>query len=285
MSSISLADLQNLKNDSTRFACLTAYDASFARLISTAGVEVILIGDSLGMTIQGRASTLPVKVSDMAYHTACVARGNRGSLLLADMPFGSYGDPYKAVRSAARLMRAGAAAVKLEGGEWLAETITRLRDCGIPSCAHLGLQPQSINLYGKYHKQATKLDDAVSIGRQALKLEQAGASLMLIEHVPELLGGCLQKALKIPVIGIGAGPYTDGQVLVMQDALGITEPEKLPPFAKNFLEDAQSLPEAVTKYRDAVLAGKFPLRSPDIRTPWSYDSDTLEKRVLEAKTD
>ena len=232
-----LSTLQQLKERGQPFACLTAYDAGFARLISEAGIEVQLVGDSLGMVIQGHDSTLPVRLQHMAYHTACVARGNRHSLLIADMPFGSYGDPVTALRSAATLIRAGAEVVKMEGGEWLVETVERLHNCGIPVCAHLGLQPQSIRLYKGYTRQGTSLDEAVAIARQALALERAGAVLLVIEHVPADLGAYLAQNLSIPVIGIGAGPGTDGQVLVLQDILGISA--ESPPFSRNFLSEAE----------------------------------------------
>ena len=256
---IRLPVLQEMKGKQP-FCCLTSYDASCARLLAEEEVEVQLVGDSLGMVIQGHDSTLPVTVQDVAYHTRCVRRGNHYSLILADLPFAAHADIAGTVAAAARLMRAGAQAVKLEGGAWLANTVRRLRDCGIPTCAHLGLGPQSIHLLGGYYRQAVAQDDAARLLEDADKLQEAGAALMLLEHVPEDVAERVTRAVDIPVIGIGAGPHVDGQVLVLYDILGLS-PEA-PSFAPDFLREAdgEGLRGAVRKYCQAVRMKTFPPR-------------------------
>lgn len=251
---ITLADLQKRKG-ANPFSCLTAYDATTARIISEQGVEVLLVGDSLGMVIQGHDTTVPVCLDDMIYHTECVHRGNRGSLLMTDMPFACHHSPATAIEAATELMRAGAQCVKLEGGEWLGETVSQMRRCGIPVCAHLGLCPQSVHIYGGYKKQGVNADEVKRIYLDALALEEAGAVLLLLESIPGALSHQIRQKLKIPTIGIGAG-YADGQVLVTQDVLGMT-PEP-PKFTKNFLKGKQGISEAIAAYRTAVSDGTFP---------------------------
>jgi len=259
-SHVTLNTLAERKRQGVKFASLTAYDALFAELISCAGVEVILVGDSLGMVLQGHDSTLPVTLDDMVYHMNCVHRGNRGALIMADLPFMSYASERQSLKSAAALMRAGAHVVKLEGGAWLAESTRLLTERGIPVCAHMGLTPQSINRIGGYRVQGRDPDQAHSMIEEALVLEQAGASLLLLECVPVELARAITQQLKIPTIGIGAGPHTDGQIMVMHDMLGITPPSiKAPRFIKNFLPESRSgLPGAFKAYADAVRNGTFP---------------------------
>jgi len=259
-SHVTLNTLAERKRQGGKFASLTAYDALFAELISSAGVEVILVGDSLGMVLQGHDSTLPVTLDDMVYHMNCVHRGNRGALIMADLPFMSYASERQSLKSAAALMRAGAHVVKLEGGAWLAESTRLLTERGIPVCAHMGLTPQSINRIGGYRVQGRDPDRAHAMIEEALVLEQAGASLLLLECVPVELARSITQQLKIPTIGIGAGPHTDGQIMVMHDMLGITPPSiKAPKFIKNFLPDSRGgLPGAFKAYADAVRNGTFP---------------------------
>ena len=252
---ITLDTLRERKKAKQRFACLTVYDASFASALSECGIELLLIGDSLGNVIQGRATTLPVNLDNMTYHTACVARGNRGSWLLADMPFAAAGRVEAAVDGAAQLMRAGAQGVKLEGGAWLAQTVTALVRCGIPVCAHLGLCPQSINLYGKYAVQAKSKAAQQRVREDALALQEAGASLLVLECVPADFAANLTLELDIPTIGIGAGPDTDAQVLVLYDMLGITP--KAPSFCRrDYLQRGGDVRGAVKLYREEALAGQ-----------------------------
>jgi 3-methyl-2-oxobutanoate hydroxymethyltransferase len=223
MSEITLSTLFQMKQRGERIAVLTAYDASFARILDEAGVDVLLVGDSLGMVIQGRESTLPVDVDEMVYHTQCVVRGRRRALLVADMPFMSYGSPEQALHNAGRLMKEGGAhMVKLEGGAVQLETVRRLADHGIPVCAHLGLLPQSVYKLGGYRVQGRDEASARKMREDALALQAAGAQMLVLECVPRGLAGEIRASLRIPVIGIGAGPDCDGQVLVLYDLLGIT---------------------------------------------------------------
>lgn len=254
---VTLNTLRQLKAQGQKFACLTAYDASFSHAISQVGIEVILVGDSLGMVIQGHDSTLPVTLDDMVYHTRCVARGNQGSLLMADLPFMTYGDEPSALTSAAALMRAGAHMVKLEGGRWLAPTVTSLRRNGIPCCLHMGLTPQSVHVFGGYKVQGRQESAAQQLLEDALILEQAGADLLLLECVPRQLADSLTQAAQVPVIGIGAGAGTDGQVLVLQDMLGLHH-GKVARFVKNFLKGQDSVDAALRAYSEAVRLGHFP---------------------------
>ncbi|KAF0192967.1 MAG: 3-methyl-2-oxobutanoate hydroxymethyltransferase [Gammaproteobacteria bacterium] len=255
---VTLRTLQKYKSQHDRFACLTAYDASYARLLAAAGVEVLLVGDSLGMVIQGQTSTLPVTIADMIYHTRCVRRGSPDTLLIADMPFMSDMTPMQALGNASRLLAEGGAnVVKLEGGARLLDTVSLLAGRGVPVCAHLGLLPQSVNKLGGYSVQGRDARAARQIVQDAQDLERAGADLVLIECVPNALAEEVVARLKIPVIGIGAGPSCDGQVLVVYDMLGIT-PGKPPRFVRNFLADHGDVQQAVAGYVEAVRNGTFP---------------------------
>jgi 3-methyl-2-oxobutanoate hydroxymethyltransferase len=249
--------LRRMKQAGERIAALTAYDASFARLLADAGVDVLLVGDSLGMVVQGHASTLPVSVSDMAYHTAAVARGAGGALVVADMPFASFPDPQAGLANAAELMRAGAHMVKLEGGAVVLETVRRLADFGIPVCAHLGLLPQSVHKLGGYRVQGREPAQAQGILDEAAALQQAGADLLVLEAVPADLASRVRRRLSIPVIGIGAGADCDGQVLVLYDMLGISG-GRLPRFCRDFSVGAEGAADAVRRYVAAVKEGRFP---------------------------
>ena len=256
MANISITQLRNKKLSGEKFAVLTAYDATFARLVAEAGIEVILVGDSLGMVLQGQTNTLPVTLSDMAYHIAAVARGNTEALLIGDLPFGSYSTDTQTLESAAVLMRAGSHAVKLEGGLWLAESVRLLTERGIPVCAHLGLTPQSVNIFGGYKVQGRQSDQGQRMLEDAQALQEAGAALLVLECVPQTLAAKITQALDIPVIGIGAGPQTDGQVLVLHDMLGLSA--RSPKFVRNFMQGANSVQEALISYRNAVINGQFP---------------------------
>ncbi len=252
-----LTQLRQWKQQQKKFASLTAYDAAFARLFEQQGVKVMLVGDSLGMTMQGHDSTLPVTLEEMAYHTRCVRRGAPGCLLLADLPFMTYATPTQAFDSAALLMRAGANMVKVEGGSWLTQTVQQLTERAVPVCGHLGLTPQSVNIFGGYKVQGRDEESAERLLLDALALEQAGAQLLVLECVPVSLAARVTESLTIPVIGIGAGSVTDGQILVMQDALGITG-EGAPRFSKNFLTQDSDIRAAVRQYVQDVEQGVFP---------------------------
>lgn len=255
---ITLSTLERMKTANEKIAVLTAYDAGFARLAESAGVEVILVGDSLGMVIQGHDSTLPVSVEEMVYHTAMVNRGCSKPLLIADMPFMSHGTPRQALDNAGRLMKEGGAhMVKLEGGHAQVETVRHLTDRAVPVCAHLGLLPQSIHQLGGYKVQGRDSRSAERILRDADELQQAGAQMLVLECVPELLAKEISLALDIPVIGIGAGRGCDGQVLVLHDMLGIT-PGKAPGFSRNFMLGAASIEAAMQAFVEAVHSGEFP---------------------------
>lgn len=256
MSKISIPKLLDMKAKGEKFAVLTAYEATLARQADQAGIEVLLVGDSLGNVIQGQDSTLPVTVADMAYHTACTKRGTSQALIIADLPFGSYNTLDDTLSNATKLMQAGAQMVKLEGGQWLCESISRLVECGIPVCAHLGLTPQSVHVLGGYRVQGKTEEDAQRIIEDAKAVEAAGASLLVMECIPSSLGKRISEALSIPVIGIGAGPDTDAQVLVVHDMLGIAQ--RLPKFSRNFLSDQTGIPEALSAYHQAVKDGSFP---------------------------
>jgi len=257
---VSITTLGKRKEKGQKFACLTAYDALFAELISTSGIEVLLVGDSLGMVLQGHDSTLPVTIEEMVYHMHCVRRGNRGSLIMADLPFMSYASANQSLESAAALMRAGAHIVKLEGGAWLAESTRLLAERGIPVCTHMGLTPQSINRLGGFRVQGRNPDQASTMLEEAQLLEDSGASVLLLECVPVSLAKAITEKLQIPVIGIGAGPDTDGQIMVMHDMLGITPTTiRTPKFVKNFLpESNEGIRGAFTAYAEAVRSGTFP---------------------------
>lgn len=254
---VTLRTLQQRKQNGEKFSVLTAYDACFARLISEAGIDVMLVGDSLGMVLQGHDSTLPVTTEQLAYHTAAVARGNQGSLIMADMPFMSGATLERALTAAHALMQAGANMVKLEGAGWLADTISVLKRNGVPVCAHLGLTPQSVNAFGGYRVQGREQSDAERLIADARLLEQAGADVLLLECVPRAVTAELVRAVSVPVIGIGAGPECDGQVLVMHDMLGIT-PGKAARFVRNFAADSADIRAAFIAYDQAVKSGSFP---------------------------
>ena len=257
-SQITINTLREMKIKGEKFACLTAYDASLAHVVDVAGVEVILVGDSLGMVVQGHTSTLPVTMDDMVYHSACVARGCRQSLLMTDMPFMSYATAEQALHNAARLMREGGAhMVKLEGGAVQVDIVRQLTARGIPVCAHLGLQPQSVHKLGGYRVQGRDTSVAQKMREDAHALQVAGADMLLLECVPVTLAEEITKALDIPVIGIGAGPACDAQVLVLYDMLGITS-GKRPKFSKDFMQGHTTLQAAIEAYVHAVKTGSFP---------------------------
>ncbi|AXQ14935.1 MULTISPECIES: 3-methyl-2-oxobutanoate hydroxymethyltransferase [Shewanella] len=257
MSKITTATLRKFKQEGRKFTALTAYDASFAAAFDSEGVDVLLVGDSLGMVLQGHDDTLPVSVEEMAYHTRCVRRGISRSLLMADLPFMSYATPEQAMTNATKLMQAGANMVKIEGGQWLLETVSMLTERGIPVCAHLGLTPQSVHVFGGFKVQGRDADNAQRILDEAKALEGAGAQLLVLECVPASLAQQITEALQIPVIGIGAGKDTDGQILVMHDVLGISS-GYIPRFSKNYLKQTGEIREAVKAYIDEVQQGQFP---------------------------
>lgn len=257
MAAMTIAKLAKKKLAGEKITSITAYDASFAKLFAECGVDFMLVGDSLGNVVQGQSSTLPVTLADIVYHTQAVRRGAPEAFVLADMPFMTYASPAQACDNAAELMRAGANMVKLEGGDWLLETIRCLVERSVPVCAHLGLLPQSVNVLGGYKIQGREQSAADNTLRQALALQEAGAQLLVLECVPVALGQRISEALTIPTIGIGAGPHTDGQILVMHDMFGLNS-DYLPKFVKNFLADAGDLRGAVEMYVAQVKAGQFP---------------------------
>ncbi len=254
---ISITKLLAMHAEREKITMLTAYDSTMSALLNRCGVEVILIGDSLGNVIQGHSSTTPVTVEQMVYHTECVARANTHAFLISDLPFASYGDPIQALDSAAELMRAGADMIKLEGGDWQADIIQYLVERSVPVCAHLGLLPQSVHLLGGYKVQGKSKDAASHMLEQALTCQAAGAQMLVLEAIPSSLGERITEELHIPTIGIGAGPDCSGQVLVLQDMLGIS-PGKPPKFVKNFMDGHQSIEAAVKAYVREVKSGKFP---------------------------
>lgn len=257
MQNITIAQLENWKKNKIKFAAITAYDFSFAKLFANQGVPIILIGDSLGMTIQGHNSTLPVKIKDIEYHTKAVKRGAPNAFLISDLPFMSYFDITTALKNTAKIMRSGANMVKIEGGKWLIKIVKELSSRSILTCGHIGLTPQSVNYLSGYKIQGKNNNDANRLIDEALLLEESGIRMLVIECIPEKLAKKITKNLSIPVIGIGAGKHTDGQILVMQDLLGITEGKK-PTFAKNFLAESNSIQEAIQKYIDEVKTGIYP---------------------------
>ncbi len=256
MQKVTINTLRELKEAGEKFSVLTCYDATFSTRINQAGIEVMLIGDSLGMVLQGHDSTLPVTVADIAYHTQAVQRGNQHALIMADLPFMSDSSLSQLLENSAALMRAGAHLVKIEGDAWLAPSVTELSQRGIPVCVHLGLTPQTVNQMGGYKVQGRGAAGEALVAA-AIALEQAGAACILLECVPTSVGKAVTNAVKCPVIGIGAGPDTDGQVLVLHDMLGITV-GKTAKFVKNFMQDAASISEALTLYHQEVKAGTFP---------------------------
>ncbi|WP_019590780.1 3-methyl-2-oxobutanoate hydroxymethyltransferase [Thioalkalivibrio sp. ALE20] len=256
MGAITVNTLAERRRAGERFACLTAYDAAFARLLDEQGVEVILVGDSLGMVVQGHATTLPVTLEDMVYHTAAVARGTQQALIMADLPFLGDADPATALAQSGALMRAGAQMIKIECGASQIPVVQRLVDAGIPVCAHLGLTPQAVHRMGGYRVQGRDAAAAAELESLAGRLEQAGAQVLLLEGVTEALATAVARAADVPVIGIGASPACDGQVLVIADVIGLTA--NPPRFARDFLAEGGSLAGAVRAYVGAVREGRFP---------------------------
>lgn len=257
MKNVSTSSLLKMKQNGEKITVLTAYDASFAKLFEEQGIEVLLVGDSLGMVLQGEDSTLPVTVDDIAYHTRAVSNGAKAPLLIADMPFMSYATTEQAFDSAAVLMASGANMVKLEGGEWLLPTISGLVERGIPVCGHLGLTPQSVNVFGGFKVQGRDNEAAERMIADAMALEEAGIQLLVLECVPTELAASIAAKLKVPVIGIGAGKHTDGQVLVMHDMFGISA-NYMPKFSKNYLQETGDIRTAVKAFIDEVKSGEFP---------------------------
>lgn len=258
---ISLSDLKKIKAEGRKFSCLTCYDASMAKAMEIAEIDSILIGDSLGMTVQGRDSTLPVTVEDMTYHTAAVRRGNQHSFIMTDLPFMTYATLNDALVNAKTVMQAGAQMVKLEGGEWLSETVEVLTRNGIPVCVHLGLTPQSVHVLGGYKLQARTREAADKLIADCRAVVEAGAALLLLECVPAQLGKEITELFpETPVIGIGAGNETDGQVLVVQDMLGLTF-GRVAKFVRNFMKEQSgetAIVDAFKAYHIAVQDGSFP---------------------------
>jgi 3-methyl-2-oxobutanoate hydroxymethyltransferase len=244
--------------DSPPVACLTAYDASFAQLVDFSGADVVLVGDSLGMVIQGLDTTVPVTVNDMVYHARCVARGLRRAFLIVDMPFMSYTTPAQALDNSVRLMQEGGAMmVKLEGGQGQVAIVEHLTQHDVPVCAHLGLKPQSVHKIGGFKVQGREEQAAHRMIDEARALESAGADLVLLECVPTSLGAAIRDALHVPVIGIGAGPGVDGQILVLYDVLGITQ-GRMPRFVQNFMRGRDDPLEALRAYVHAVKSRAYP---------------------------
>ena len=258
MPDVTLTTLQSFKQNGEKIAMLTCYDATFAHAACQAGVDVLLVGDSLGMVLQGHDSTLPVSVEEMAYHTACVKRGNQGALIVTDLPFMAYATTEQALLNSARLMQAGAHMVKLEGGRWLADSITVLSRNGIPVCAHMGLTPQTVNVLGGFKVQGRDEAQARAMVEDAKALEAAGAAMLLLECVPPALANAITAAVSVPVIGIGAGSGTDGQVLVVHDMLGLSLSGRMPRFVKNFMAGQPDIPSAIRAYVEAVKKVEFP---------------------------
>lgn len=253
---VTLQTLRKCKAERQRFATVALYDAQTAAMAEKCGVEVVLVGDSLGMTVLGFDSTLPVTMDNMLYHIAAVKRGNNRSMILADLPFMAYATPEQAMRNAALAMQAGAEMIKIEGGHWLAETITLLTERGIPVCAHIGLTPQSVHKFGGFRVQGRGEEDAQRLRSDAQTLERAGADVLLMECVPQQLAGLIAADMNIPTIGIGAGRDTDAQVLVINDILGLTE--QPPKFSKNFLSETGNIADALQKFVADVKSASFP---------------------------
>ena len=253
---ITINTLRKMKAQGDKFVTVALYDAPMAAMALKSGVEVLLVGDSLGMTVLGYDSTIPVTMEQMIYHVEAVKRGNSLSLIMGDMPFMTYATPEQAMANATRIMQAGAHMVKIEGGEWLADTVRMLSERGIPVCAHLGLTPQSVNKFGGFRVQGRDQAQAQKILDDARLLDQAGADLLVLECVPSALAQAITAAVDMPTIGIGAGRETDAQVLVINDILGLTP--QPPKFSKNFLVEAEDIPGALRKYVGDVKSGVFP---------------------------
>jgi len=255
---VNIATLQRMKAEGEKIAWLTAYDASFALLVDNAGVDVVLVGDSLGMVIQGHETTVPVTMDDMVYHSRAVARGLRRAFLVADMPFMSYASREQALGNAVRLMQEGGAKmVKLESGAGQIGVVEFLANHDIPVCAHIGLKPQSVHKVGGFRVQGREQEAAERMKREAVDLQNAGADIVLLECVPSALGAEVTQALAVPTTGIGAGPDVDGQVLVLYDVLDIT-PGRKPRFVRNFMQDAASPLAAIEAYVQAVKDRSYP---------------------------
>jgi 3-methyl-2-oxobutanoate hydroxymethyltransferase len=255
---VNIATLRKMKSDGAPIACLTAYDASFAALVDAAGTDLVLVGDSLGMVIQGHDTTVPVTVADVIYHTRNVARGLRRALLVSDMPFMSYTTPEQALKNAVQLMQEGGAMmIKLEGGEGQVDIVQHLARHDIPVCAHLGLKPQSVHKIGGFRVQGREPKAARRMVDSARRLQDAGADIVLLECVPNEVGKAVTRALEVPVIGIGAGPDVDGQILVLYDILDITQGRK-PRFVRNFMAELDAPLAAVRAYVEAVKDRTYP---------------------------
>ncbi len=253
---VTIQTLKNLKQQREKFVTVALYDAPMAAMAERCGIEVVLVGDSLGMTVLGYDSTIPVTMEQMIYHIEAVARGNQRSLIISDLPFMTYATPEQAMVNATRVMQAGAHMVKIEGGRWLAPTVTMLSERGIPVCAHIGLTPQSVNKFGGFRVQGRTPESAAILREDAQILEGAGADIVLLEGVPAKLASQITASLHVPTIGIGAGRDTDAQVLVINDILGLTE--RPPKFAKNFLQETGDIKGALQRYTQEVKAGLFP---------------------------
>ncbi|KZN28837.1 3-methyl-2-oxobutanoate hydroxymethyltransferase [Pseudoalteromonas luteoviolacea S2607] len=257
MAKVSVSTLIKKKQQGEKITALTAYDASFAKLFHENGVDVVLVGDSLGMVLQGGDDTLAVMNEDIAYHTRSVRAGSKELFVIADMPFMTYSSPAQACENAAQLMRSGANMVKLEGGAWLVDSIKLLTQQGIPVCGHLGLTPQSVHVFGGFKIQGREEQQALEMIADAQALEAAGAQMLVIECVPPSLAKRITASVNIPVIGIGAGKEVDGQILVMHDLVGISA-GYIPKFSKNFLAETGNMQDAVKKFCDDVKSGAFP---------------------------
>jgi len=255
---INIATLQKMKADGDAIACLTAYDASFSMLVDAAGTDLILVGDSLGMVIQGHDTTIPVTVTDIVYHTKNVARGLSRAFLVADMPFMSYADPGQALENSVLLMQEGGAMmIKLEGGEGQLDIVEHLAKHDIPVCAHIGLKPQSVHKIGGFKVQGREPEQAKKMLESAKRLQDCGADIVLLECVPNEVGEAIHNGIDLPVIGIGAGPHVDGQILVLYDILDIT-PGRKPKFVRNFMSGTDTPLEAIRGYVKAVKDRSYP---------------------------
>ncbi len=257
--SVTLASAARMAKEGEPIACLTAYDASFAHILDGAGVDIVLVGDSLGMVVQGRKTTVPVTMDDMVYHSSLVARGLRRAMLMIDMPFMSYSTERDTLNNAARLMQQGQAhIIKLEAGGSQSDSVRLLARHGVPVCAHLGLTPQFVHKIGGYRVQGREQQKANAMLDEALRLQDAGVDMVLLECIPSALSKGISDALDIPVIGIGAGPDCDGQILVLYDMLGITPGKRLR-FTRDYLLTEGTVQKAVSKYVEEVKARRFPL--------------------------
>ena len=255
---VNVSTLRKMKAEGVPIACLTAYDASYAVLVDAAGVDLVLVGDSLGMVIQGHDTTVPVTVDDIVYHSRAVARGLRRAFLVADMPFMSYANPEQALTNAVRMMQEGGAMmIKLEGGEGQIEIVEHLARHDIPVCAHLGLKPQSVHKIGGFRVQGRETEKAQEMLDAARRLQDAGSDIVLLECVPNEVGEAITESLEVPVIGIGAGPAVDGQILVLYDILDITQ-GRTPRFVRNFQTDHTSPLDAIGAYVEAVRDRSYP---------------------------